>query len=259
MAGRSAGATVLAGVAWAAALVATVGFGAAVAEVAVVPVAVVASASGVRAAAGRAGGSRANRGRGGRIPLRVAVAATGAVVVPLAALAGPARAVGAAAVWALLTVVVAGPGSAAGARRFGGRLASLVVGVGPAVAAMSVVLARQQGSNYALAVLAAVFAYDAGAFLMGNARSATGGPVGVTFGLVSVLVVAVFVAAVMDPPFSGVRPWIAFSVVGVLSGAGVGLCDRAVAGARLPALRRLDSLMLAGPAWVLAMGLIGHH
>lgn len=137
--------------------------------------------------------------------------------------------------------------------------ARLVVTVGPAAAAASVVLARHQHTSGALALVTAGLAYDAGAFMMGNTRSASGGPVGVVFGLVSISVVAVFVAAMMVPPFSGARPWVVFSTVGALAAAGVWLCDRAVGGIRSPALRRVDSLVLAGPAWVICLAVLGYH
>lgn len=135
--------------------------------------------------------------------------------------------------------------------------ARLVAAVGPAAAAGSVVLARHQHASGALALLAAVLAFDAGAFMMGNARTVTGGPVGVVFGLISVAVVAVTVAALMNPPFSGGRPWAVFAAVGLLAAGGVWFTDRAVGGARSPALRRLDSLILAGPAWVILLAVLG--
>jgi hypothetical protein len=78
-------------------------------------------------------------------------------------------------------------------------------------------------------------------------------------GLLTVAVVAVFTAAAIDPPFSGDRPWIVFGLVGVLAPAGVALLSLVVSGVRLPALRRLDSLVLSGPAWVIAVALLLHR
>jgi hypothetical protein len=124
---------------------------------------------------------------------------------------------------------------------------------------MSIVLARGQGTNEAVALAGAICAYDVGSFLMGNSRTALGGPVGVLFGWLSVAVVAVFVAAILDPPFSGVRPWILFGTVALLAPVGVILADRIVNGLRLPALRRLDAMILACPAWVLMMAFVLHR
>ena len=134
-----------------------------------------------------------------------------------------------------------------------------VAALAPAVAATSVVVARHQGSNLALALVVALLAYDVGAFVMGNSRTALGGPVGVVFGLLSVAVVAVFVAALMDPPFSGSRPWLVFAAVAVSAPLGVRLGQMVAGGERLPAVRRVDSWFLAAPVWVLAAVLLLHR
>lgn len=240
------------GLIWALALLAAVGAAPATAEVVLIPVAVVASVSASRAVAA-AGAPRARGRRAGTPGRGLAVtAAAGSVGVPLAALAGPAVAVPALVVLVLLVAAAgAGPSSDAATR-----LSTVVVVAGPALAAMSVVLARHQSASHALALVAATLAFDAGAFMMGNGRTPSGGPVGLASGLVSVAVVAVFVAAVMNPPFSGSRPWLIFAVVGIAAAVGVKLCERAVSRTRVPALRRLDSLMLAAPAWVIALSLL---
>ena len=72
-------------------------------------------------------------------------------------------------------------------------------------------------------------------------------------------VLAVFVAAVVVPPFSGRSPWILLGLVAVLAPVGVVLRRASARARRLPALRRLDSLVLAGPAWVIAVGLLLHR
>jgi hypothetical protein len=77
--------------------------------------------------------------------------------------------------------------------------------------------------------------------------------------MVTVGVLAVFVAAVVVPPFSGRAPWILLGLVAALAPMGVWLAGRASPRSRLPALRRLDSLILAGPAWVLGVGLLLHR
>jgi hypothetical protein len=189
------------------------------------------------------------------------VAALAASVLdPLVALGGPYLAL---AVLVVSTGVIAAlvlvSGYAASARPLRSVGARLVVGVAPSVAVTSVVVARHQGSSLALALVAAALAYDVGSFLMGHGRSAVGGWLGVVFGLVSVAVVAVFVAALMDPPFSGSKPWVVFGAVAVLAALGVRLSQAAAGGARLPAVRRLDSLWLAAPVWVVLSALLLHR
>ena len=264
-AGRSAAGTVAGGVGWAGALVAAVALGQPAVAVVSVPVAAVAAFSAVRmfhgpvarvsgdGRQGSAGGGRLGKKRG-RVWVQTGVAVAGAVLVPLAALVSPAAAAGA--LSALVVVVLAFDPGRAGVVLMSGRIGALVAVAGPAAAAMSLVLARGQGSNSALALLGAVFAYDAGAVVMGHGRTPIGGPVGVVFGLAGVSVVAMFVAALMNPPFSGARPWIVYAAVGLLAAVGVRFAGQAAAGVRLPALRRLDSLALAGPAWVIAMTVI---
>lgn len=243
---------ILGGAVWTVVLLVALGLPAAVTVVLLVPVAAVASASGVRAVAG-AGRRSGRRGAKARrvMSMRAGVALAGSVLVPIAALAGPAPALAALAVL-LVAVVLLGSASPR-------RLATVVVAVGPAAAAMSIVLARHQGSNYAMALVAGCLAYDAGAFAMGNARTPSGGPVGIIFGLISLGVIAVFVAAMMNPPFSGARPWVVYGVVGLLAAAGVRACEWAGPGARSPALLRLDSLIFAAPAWVIAISVLGGH
>jgi hypothetical protein len=189
------------------------------------------------------------------------VAALAASVLdPLVALGGPYLAL---AVLVVSTGVIAAlvlvSGYAASARPLRSVGARLVVGVAPSVAVTSVVVARHQGSSLALALVAAALAYDAGSFLMGHGRSAVGGWLGVVFGVASVAVVAVFVAALMDPPFSGSKPWVGFGAVAVLAALGVRLSQAAAGGARLPAVRRLDSLWLAAPVWVVLSALLLHR
>lgn len=67
---------------------------------------------------------------------------------------------------------------------------------------------------------------------------------------------AVLAAAVVNPPFSGDRAWVVFGLVAVLCPLGIILGRRVAGGVSLPALRRLDSLLLAGPAWVVASHLV---
>lgn len=236
------GPTVIMGVLWAALLGAATEAGQLATAVVVVPVAVIAAVSTVRAVApARAGASPA-----------VPAAVTAAVVLPLAALGG------------LTVAVVIGVLIAAGAAavlamnsRRGFPYAGLVAALAPAVAAASVVAARGQGLSEGLTLIAAVCLYDMASFLTGT--SPQGGPAGVIVGMITVGVLAVFVSAVVVPPFSGRNPWILLGLVAVLAPAGVLGAGRLASKARLPALRRLDSLILAGPAWVIGVALLLHR
>ncbi len=246
---------VVLGIAWAALIVAAVTTSAAAAVAVLIPVGVVASVSAVRTVSGRdsrhtRSGERDVLVTGSRYGLAVAAP----LVLPLAALGGSKAAIAATALVviggaAILLATGRGTSVAFNLRLLAGIL-------GPSVAAMAVVLARSQGSNEAVAFIVAMLGYDLAAFIFGTGRGALGGIGGVVAGLLTVAVVAVFTAAAIDPPFSGDRPWIVFGAVGVLAPAGVALLSAVVSGARLPALRRLDSLVLSGPAWVIAVALV---
>jgi hypothetical protein len=245
---------------WAVVLLGAVDFNRFLTALVLSPVGMVAAASAVRAAAVPRQKRRARRGARDlpkvQLPLSaVALAAT--PVVTVAAIAGAAPAIAALVIVGGITVVAL-VGSASRQSSWLSLLMGFIAVIGPAVACMSVLLARGQGTNEGVALVGAICAYDAGSFLMGNARSASGGPAGVLFGWVSVGVVAVLVAAMLNP-FSGVRPWVLFGSVALLAPAGVVLADRVVGGLRLPALRRIDSLILAGPAWVVGVAVLLHH
>ena len=196
----------------------------------VAPVAAVAAASVAR--------------HGNRMPARAAgVAAIGAAAVPLAALAGWAAALG-------VLALAAGAVALAGGRD--PRVAASVAA--PAAAAASLVLADHGSPGTALCLASAMCLFDMGNYLMGTGRD--GGVLGAVSGAAGVGVLAVLAAAVIDPPFSGIRPWVVFGLIAALAPLGVILGRRIAGDARLPALRRLDSVLLAGPAWVLATHLL---
>lgn len=233
---------IAAGCLWAVALTGAVAAGPAVTAVLTAPAAVVASVSSVRAAAGR------------KATPRVGLSVLVSLVLPLAAIGGPVA-------WGAVAALAAAAGGAwiftTAGRAPRSRLVLCVFG--PAVAASSLVLAGTQGTSNALALVGAICAYDAGAFVMGTGRNALGGLSGIAAGFVSTAVVAVFVAAVLDPPYSGARPWVVFGLVAAAAAAGIALGERAVGGARLPAWRRLDSLFVAGPVWVVAVAAVLHR
>lgn len=247
------------GLLWAVALVGSVAVSSFLTAVLLGVVAVVATASGMRASETGPRGRSRSKSRSRRPPTVLVLALGAAALDPLVALAGPFAAVAVLLVSeGVVGAMVLSSGYAASARPLRSVGSRLVAAIGPAVAATSVVIARHQGSTLALALVTAVLAYDAGSFLMGNSRTPLGGPVGVTFGVISVAVVAVFVAAVMNPPFNGSRPWIVFALVAAACPMGVRL-GQLLGKERLPAVRRMDSLLVTAPLWVLSAALLLHR
>lgn len=248
---------VVAGGLWALALIGALSVSSLLTAVVLIPTALIATVSGLRATEPR----RPARSRSAaRIPLVLVVALAGAALDPLAALIGPyeAGAMLAVSVGAVSALVV-GSSYSWSARPLRAVGARLTAGVAPAVAVTSVMVARHQGAGLVLAMVCATLAYDAGAFLMGHSRTPLGGPVGVVFGVASVAVVGVFVAAVTNPPFSGSRPVIVFALLAAAAPAGVRLGSLVSGTGRLPALRRLDSWLLVAPLWVLMTALLLHR
>lgn len=249
------------GIIWTIVLVVAVYLSSLLTALVLIPVAAVATTSALRAAESSTRSRRKRRGRTVLgLPLHHLAAVAAAVLLPLLALAGPVVAVaGLVLGGGAVVVLVAGSVYGSSARPVPAVAAAVVAAVAPALAATSVVIARHEGSDLALALVAATLAYDAGAFVMGDGRTPLGGPVGVTLGALSVMVVAVFAAAIMDPPFSGSRPWVFFVLVGALAAAGVRLCQLPARAERLPALRRIDSLSLAAPVWSLLVPVVLHR
>ena len=249
---------VVAGLIWVAALVAAAVTASAAVAVLMVPVAAIATASGLRSA--QPPGSRRGRRSGPMAAVPVIAGLAVAVIAPLAAIAGPGPGVAVLVVLgAVAAATAATPALSTSVRPVGGALRAAAAAVVPATAATSLVIARHQGTTLALALIGATAAYDAAAFVMGHGRSPLGGPVGVVSGVVAVAVVAVFVAAVMNPPFSGNRPWVVMGAVAVLAPLGVRLGTAVAGRGRLPALRRLDSLFVAGPVWALFVSFYLHR
>jgi hypothetical protein len=175
-----------------------------------------------------------------------------------AALVG-AAALGSVALLVLLlpvAVVAAASGLRAVRRRSGPlRVAGTVCA--PIVAALAVGVASRQDPGVAVILVVAVCLFDAANFVTGTGP--TGGLVGSLAGAVTVALLMVILAAVVPDPLAG-HPIDAFAVVAVvLCPAGVHLGRWLTGPARLPAFRRLDSLILAGPAWVVVTAFALHH
>jgi hypothetical protein len=203
--------------------------------------------------AGLAAGSTIHSWRGkGSSDRLIAIAAGSAAAIVLASIAGPIAAAVGAATAVLVTVAWAlfADGGMPGLVR------RVLIVAAPAAAGAGLVLARRQGFDEALVLAGMVVAYDSAAYLIGTgANNRWEGPVA---GLASVGILSVLIAAVLVPPFTGSSPWVLGGLAAVLLPLGPILCRRLVGerNARVPALRRLDSLVLLGPAWPAAVALL---
>lgn len=187
------------------------------------------------------------------------VALAGAAVGALAGGAGPLAVVAAAAATTVAAVT-------AQQLRFGGRdwdaKPTIAIGVVLGVAAATPAVAVDQlGVVPALVLLALLHVVDASTFIVGSgARSRWEGPVA---GAASAASLALAVAALLVPPFRGASPWVLAAAVAVSVPAG-GMVASALLGpgvrrrgeerpvpVPVPALRRLDGLVVAGPVWLL--------
>lgn len=171
--------------------------------------------------------------------------------VPMAAGYGT----GAAGAALLVVALVAGAVMAIGSVSSGAEVA--IASVLPAVAASSIVLALQVDLWVALFLVLAVSLYDAGNFALG--AEATGrweGPVG---GVLGALAVTFTMATIQVPPLDRVQWWIAGAVVAATCAAGQWLTSYLLPtpGTWVPAARRLDAYLVAGPALVLTMWILG--
>lgn len=182
----------------------------------------------------------------------------GAVALPLTAVVGLAG--------AAIGVALVGLGAAArwwraGKPPAGELLRSVAIALGVGLAAASPVVARHLGLIPGVVLISLIGAYDASSFVVGTgAGSPWEGPAA---GVAAVLAVTLAVAAVFAPPFRGVSPWLLGLAIAVLAPLGRAAAQRLTGDAegRLPALGRLDSLLLAGPVWAVLAALtlsLGH-
>jgi hypothetical protein len=176
----------------------------------------------------------------------LALAAAGAALIPLAAAVGVGALVGATvAVAAVALFYRPDP-----ARTSPVLTLSIAVGIG--LAAASPVLVRRLGLVEAIFLLGLVGTYDASAYLVGTGaeREWEGPAAGVAF----MFAVSLAAAAVFVPPFSGLSPWILGALAAATAPFGPQVATALVGDqrARVPALCRLDSLLLLGPIWAAA-------
>lgn len=133
---------------------------------------------------------------------------------------------------------------------------TLLIATAFGLAGAALVLLRSDGFIAAFVLLTFVHVYDASAYIVGTgAPAAWEGPAA---GVASIAAVTLAIAAVLSPPFRGATPLL----FGVLAAALTPLGPLAASEllgdqrARVPAVRRLDSLLVVGPVWALAAALV---
>ncbi|HEX2700984.1 MAG TPA: hypothetical protein VHM89_12350 [Acidimicrobiales bacterium] len=180
------------------------------------------------------------------------VAAAGAALLVVAAAAGPAA-------MGVVALVVVGTVVAAVAVGGSGKVEPVVTlvaagVVGLAAASPVLLLARGIVPVFVLLTFAAV--HDASVYVVGTgATSAWEGPAA---GAASIAAVTLAVAAVLVPPFRGATPWVLGGLAVVLAPLGPYAASALMGDRRanVPALRRIDSLLVLAPVWCLVAVLV---
>lgn len=149
-----------------------------------------------------------------------------------------------------------GPAAEPIARHRADPLLTGLIAVACGLAGAAPVLLRSDGLIPAFVLLSFVHVYDASAYIVGSgARATWEGPAA---GVASIAAVTLAIAAVLSPPFRGASPWLFGLLAALLLPLGP-LVAAELTGdrrARVPALRRLDALLVAGPIWALAAALV---
>jgi sulfur-carrier protein len=126
----------------------------------------------------------------------------------------------------------------------------------PGLTAMSMVLLARLDQGSAIALLLLVSAYETGDYIVGSgARNPYEGPAA---GLTAIVVVTFIVSTLPISALSFGEAWFFGGLVGVLAPIGQLLASALLpsAGSPASALRRLDSLLLAAPAWWLGLAVV---
>ncbi len=181
----------------------------------------------------------------------------GVIAAPLAAAVPLAAGYGTGLAGAALVVVAAFAGALmlARGRELGSAVA--IAAVLPAVAASSIVLALQVDLWVALFLVLAVSLFDAGNFLLGaEAAGRWEGPVA---GAIGALAVTFTVATVGVAPLERAEWWLAGVVVAATCAVGQWVTSLLLPepDTWVPALRRLDAYVVAGPALVALVWALG--
>lgn len=126
-------------------------------------------------------------------------------------------------------------------------------------AAASLVLLADYEIGAVIILLAFLMVYDASDFVVGS--GASNGVEGPVAGALAIAAVALFVAVTEVPPFRGVDVWSFAMLAAVACPAGQIVASAMLprADAHAPALRRLDSALVVGPAWAGLIGLYLQH
>jgi hypothetical protein len=185
------------------------------------------------------------------------LAAALGVVPVLAAVLGIGPAFGAVAAVVVAAVVAGAAEPHAGFDGPGGRLAAVGIliqaAVPVAVAGVGMVLVRAESPEAAVILLGLVSAYEMGDYLVGSGAS---NPVeGPLAGGAALIVVGFPLAILLIQPFDVMGVW----MLGVTAlccpiGQWLGSAVLPRPDADAPALRRMDSLLLLAPLWVIAAG-----
>lgn len=246
-----AGPKILLALIWAAGLTVGVVAGPVVLALLLAPVAAVAAAQ----------VARSWKGHRGRAPVPQAAMATAAVMVAGSAFGifslvatAVVAAIGGAA-WASMLITRRAPkGATSGAgipAATADIMLTLVCAIVPTVAAVGPVLLRGDGLVASLVLVTSVGVYDAAAWIVGSGtRHHWTGPLS---GMACIASVTVLVGAVF-PQFRGDSAWQLGALAIILTPLGAPIATLVLGSrrAKVPALRRLDSLVVVGPLWTLA-------
>jgi hypothetical protein len=174
------------------------------------------------------------------------VAAAGAALIPLAAAVSLGVAAG-----AVLAVGVGALVYRPDPKR-SAPIVTAAIAIAFGLAAASPVLVRRLGLVEVLVLVSLVGVYDASAYLVGT--GATKWWEGPAAGVAFMFTVTLAAAAVFVPPFDGVAPWLLGALAAATAPLGAQAADRLLGSTngRVPAVRRLDSLLVLGPLWTAA-------
>ena len=131
-------------------------------------------------------------------------------------------------------------------------LSALPVGIGAA----GVILTLRLEIGAAVTIVVLVAAYEVGDYIVGSgASSSVEGPIA---GIVAIAAMCMVVAVLRVPPFDGASVFVfgGFAALGCPLGQVLASALLPSVDARAPALRRLDSLLVLGPAWALLVGIL---
>lgn len=205
---------------------------------------------GVAFAAAAAHAARTWRARG--LPVEPRVALAGVVVVIAAAALGP-QAMGIALLLVTAATVVYATAGPTPSGPLAGTGSLLQAALPTAVAGGCLVLLADREVWAVIALVLLTSAYETGDFLIGSgSANAVEGPVA---GAAAVLVMSLVVAAAGVPPFGVAEAMVLGMAVAPLAFLGQLLASAMLPHSRAfaPALRRVDSLLLAAPIWYVAV------